>query len=134
MAIDGIFLDSIAIPDWRNLLVLASRSYEMTGLGYIGTDLVVDRNRGPLLLELNARPGLSIQVANGAGLLPRLRTIEQLDLEWIPGPEERVDFSMEVFGVENPSDLKTIKGSGWTVGSDALPSSAHPMAPERQAR
>jgi len=91
-------LDTIAIPDWRDLLLLAARSYELTGLGYIGADLVVDKNRGPLLLELNARPGLSIQIANGAGLLPRLKTIEGLDPDLIPGADERVDFSMENFG------------------------------------
>jgi len=90
-------LDTLAIPDWRNLLLLGARGYELTGLGYIGADLVVDRNRGPMLLELNARPGLSIQVANGAGLLPRLRTIERLDPEVTPAAEERVDYAMNVF-------------------------------------
>jgi alpha-L-glutamate ligase-like protein len=93
----NIPLDTIAIPDWQSLLVLASRSFDMTGLGYIGADLVVDRVRGPLLLELNARPGLSIQVANGAGLLPRLRKIEQLDQEMIPDADERVRFSMQAW-------------------------------------
>lgn len=90
-------LDSIAIPDWKNLLLLASRSFEMTRLGYIGADIVVDAQRGPMLLELNARPGLAIQVANGQGLLPRLRKIEELDPDFSPGPEERVAFAMTTF-------------------------------------
>lgn len=51
-----------------------------------------------MLLELNARPGLSIQVANGLGLLPRLQKIEQLDPDFFPGPEERVAFAMHTFG------------------------------------
>jgi hypothetical protein len=51
-----------------------------------------------MLLELNARPGLSIQVANGLGLLPRLRKIEQLDPDFSPSPEERVEFAMRTFG------------------------------------
>ena len=42
----------------------------------------VDRVAGPLLLEINARPGLMIQLANRAGLLPRLRAI---DREITPG-------------------------------------------------
>ncbi len=96
----GISLDTIVIPDWEKLLLLAARSYEITRLGYIGADLVVDKNRGPLMLELNARPGLSIQVANGAGLLPRLRKIEALDPDFIIGPEERVAFSMEAFSAD----------------------------------
>ena len=44
----------------------------MTGLDYLGVDIVLDRLRGPMLLELNARPGLAIQVANQAGLQHRL--------------------------------------------------------------
>lgn len=89
----------LQIPNWARLLELASRCYEMTGLGYIGCDLVLDRQLGPLILELNARPGLAIQVANGAGLLPRLRAIEALseeELEW-PAPQ-RIAYSSELFG------------------------------------
>jgi D-alanine-D-alanine ligase-like ATP-grasp enzyme len=44
----------------------------MAGLDYLGVDIVLDRLRGPMLLELNARPGLAIQVANQAGLQHRL--------------------------------------------------------------
>lgn len=93
----GIALDTICIPNWENLLILASRCYEITGLGYIGADLVVDRVHGPMLLELNARPGLSIQVANGCGLLPRLQTIEAFDPEFVPDAAERVRLSMDTF-------------------------------------
>lgn len=87
----------IDIPDWRNFLLLAANCHEMTGLGYIGVDLVLDKNQGPLLLELNARPGLAIQIANQAGLIPRLRYIESLDEQHRP-PSERVDMSIEKFG------------------------------------
>jgi alpha-L-glutamate ligase-like protein len=94
---NGIELDTITVPGWENLLLLAARSFELTRLGYIGADLVVDKDRGPMLLELNARPGLSIQVANGAGLLPRLELIETLDPEIDLSPAERVAFSMKAF-------------------------------------
>ncbi|WP_163575761.1 alpha-L-glutamate ligase-like protein [Halomonas faecis] len=70
-------LASLMIPDWRNLLMLAASCYEMTGLGYLGTDMVLDRDRGPMLLELNARPGLAIQMANGEGLRCRLDSVER---------------------------------------------------------
>ena len=63
------------------LLTLAARCYEVSGLGYLGTDIVLDKRHGPMLLELNARPGLAIQVANGRGLLPRLRKIDALSNE-----------------------------------------------------
>jgi alpha-L-glutamate ligase-like protein len=90
-------LHEIQISNWRDMLLLASRCYEMTGLGYIGTDLVLDKNRGAQLLELNARPGLSIQVANGRGLLPRLRHIESLKPRAHRTAEQRVDYAMKTF-------------------------------------
>lgn len=91
-------LDQIQLHDWRQLLMLASGCYDMAGLGYMGTDIVLDRSRGPQLLELNARPGLSIQVANGMGLLPRLRHIEGLKPGLHTTPEQRVDYVQKAFG------------------------------------
>jgi len=90
-------LNHIQLADWRQLLILAAGCYEMTGLGYMGTDLILDKHRGPQLLELNARPGLSIQVANGQGLLPRLRHLEGLDGRRFKTPEARVDYVRERF-------------------------------------
>jgi alpha-L-glutamate ligase-like protein len=86
----------ITIPDWERLLGLASRCFELTGLGYQGVDLVLDKDHGPLILELNARPGLNIQIANRAGLLKRLKRVEKAhtDLETV---KERVAFSTNHF-------------------------------------
>lgn len=92
----GLALENLVIDDWQEMLVMASRCYEATGLGYMGVDLVVDAKEGPLLLELNARPGLAIQMANGRGLLPRLRQIEALRRPHFT-PEERAAFAMETF-------------------------------------
>ncbi len=106
----GLAFTEIFIPDWDALLLLASRCYEITGLGYLGVDIVIDRDRGPLILELNARPGLSIQIANGKGLLPRLRKIENEAATGIfpKPPEQRVEFSKEVFATPvSPSLLQT---------------------------
>lgn len=93
----GLNLNTIEIDDWEKLLVMASRCYEATGLGYMGVDLVVDESRGPLLLELNARPGLAIQMANGRGLLPRLRNVESLKRPHFSA-EKRVRYAMTAFG------------------------------------
>lgn len=65
------------VPQFPLLLEVAVRAAAQTELQYLGVDLVVDATRGPLVLELNARPGLSIQLANGKGLLPRLRAVER---------------------------------------------------------
>ena len=93
----GRALADITLPGWREILLLAARCHDMTGLGYMGTDIVLDRRRGPQMLELNARPGLSIQVANGRGLLPRLRHIEQLRERRNLSVEDRVEYAMRQF-------------------------------------
>jgi alpha-L-glutamate ligase-like protein len=93
----GNTVTGVKIPNWEALLSLAARSYELSGLGYQGVDIVLDKNRGPLVLELNARPGLNIQIANNDGLLRRLRIVEDYgkDLESI---QKRIDFAREHFG------------------------------------
>ncbi len=93
----GQRLAGIQIPFWEQILTMAAHALEMTGLGYVGVDLVLDRDRGPLLLELNARPGLSIQIANRAGLLPRLEALDRLGLEG-KSPTERVRLVQDLLG------------------------------------
>lgn len=78
----------MVIPRWDEVLVLAARCYELTGLGYLGADIVLDRQLGPLILELNARPGLNIQIANRTGLKGRLMLVQEWDDKC--GPEEKV--------------------------------------------
>jgi alpha-L-glutamate ligase-like protein len=69
-------LIGVSIPHWSSMLALGRCVAAALGLGYLGVDIVLDPDRGPLLLEANARPGLAIQHANGAGLLPSLRAID----------------------------------------------------------
>ena len=65
------------IPHFGRALGIAVAATDETGLEYVGADIVVDERKGPVVLELNARPGLAIQVANRAGLLPRLEAIDR---------------------------------------------------------
>ncbi len=74
----GLPVVGMRVPHWGQVLTMSRRVAEVVGLGYVGVDIVVDQERGPLLLEANARPGLAIQIANGRGLLPRLREIDAL--------------------------------------------------------
>lgn len=92
-------VSGVRIPGWDNLLELGARSYELTGLGYQGIDIVLDRDRGPMILELNARPGLSIQIANRAGLKPRLQAVLRHGAQHLP-VLERVAFAKKHFAVE----------------------------------
>ncbi|MBA2650459.1 MAG: alpha-L-glutamate ligase-like protein [Legionella sp.] len=69
-------INNIQVPYWNEILEIASNCYTLTGLGYLGVDIVLDKTKGPLMLELNARPGLNIQLANREGALNRYRAIE----------------------------------------------------------
>lgn len=95
----------IAVPDWEKMLLMAAAALEMTGLGYLGVDLVIDCRRGPVLLELNARPGLAIQLANGVGLLRRLNQVEQAPLEIFATPELRVAWARKTFTVKSSAAI-----------------------------
>jgi alpha-L-glutamate ligase-like protein len=72
----GARLKDIVVPQWDELIRLAASCHEVTEMGFLGADIVLDQERGPLIIELNARPGLAIQVANGTGLRPRIEKIE----------------------------------------------------------
>jgi alpha-L-glutamate ligase-like protein len=74
----GALISGLRIPHWDFILELAARGFDVTGLGYLGVDIVLDRERGPLILEMNARPGLNIQIANSTGLMPRIDRIDAI--------------------------------------------------------
>ncbi len=63
----GRVLAGIGIPDWQRIIAIAERVNAGFGMGYLGVDCVLER-RGALVLEVNGRPGLAIQVANRQGL------------------------------------------------------------------
>ncbi len=93
----GRSVNGIHLPHWDEILHIAAVSADMTGLGYLGVDVVIDAEGGPMLLELNARPGLSIQIANGAGLTPRLDMLEGRDVSSL-SPEDRASLAKSMFG------------------------------------
>jgi len=89
----------IQVPYWEKILEIAASCYELTGLGYLGVDIVLDKEQGPLMLELNARPGLNIQIANREGILKRYHTIEaHAALVGRESINARVEFSKQQFG------------------------------------
>jgi alpha-L-glutamate ligase-like protein len=88
----------VKVPEWDRILEIAATCHEMTGLGYLGVDLMIDEQFGPLMIEVNARPGLAIQLANGVGLLKRLEPISERHRTH-PGetPAEKIAFSKNAF-------------------------------------
>jgi len=95
----GKSVAGIEIPFWETMLLIAATAKDLTGLGYLGVDLVIDRDRGPVLLELNVRPGLAIQLANGAGLLERVTRVDGASPAIFERSESRVAWAMETFAV-----------------------------------
>ena len=68
-------LQGVQIPHWTQICDIASSCFELTQLGYLGADIILDEKLGPLLLEINVRPGLAIQIANDCGLKVPLRKL-----------------------------------------------------------
>jgi alpha-L-glutamate ligase-like protein len=91
----GKRLPGFQMPFWTEILEIACEAQRASGLGFAGVDVVIDAERGPLVLEVNRRPGLEIQKANGCGLLPRLRAVEALPAREEPA-EVRVMRAMEM--------------------------------------
>ena len=92
----GALVAGLKIPHWNFILETAARGYEVTELGYLGVDMVIDKDLGPMILEMNARPGLSIQIANGEGLTRRIARIEEAyDADASPG--QRAEFARREF-------------------------------------
>lgn len=83
------------LPHFEDALRTSLRATDETGLGYVGADVVVDESRGSVLLELNARPGLAVQLANRAGLRPRLEAIRSTDLSGL-GIDDRMELGARI--------------------------------------
>ncbi len=100
----GALIAGLKIPQWEFNLQLAARGYEVTGLGYLGVDLVIDRDLGPLILEMNARPGLSIQIANCTGLANRIAKIDEVH-DPKANPEKRARLASREFTAERQTSM-----------------------------
>ncbi len=97
----------LRIPYWKEILFLAVKAQEISGLGYLGVDIAIDKEKGPVVLELNARPGLSIQLANLSGLKERLERVAGLKIKSL---ERGVRVGRDLFGGEIEEELEDISG------------------------
>lgn len=93
-------VNGIKIPSWSSCLTVAVTAADAAGLMFSGVDLFIHEERGPLVVELNANPGLSIQLANHAGLRRRLDRVTDLN---VLNPEHGVKIGQSLFA-ENFSD------------------------------
>ena len=100
----GALIAGLQIPQWDFILQSAARGFEVTGLGYLGVDMVIDSERGPLILEMNARPGLNIQIANSTGLASRIARIDEIHNP-DASPVERAKVARREFPAERQGAL-----------------------------
>jgi len=100
-------LSGIQIPDWDEILRIALVCQRASKLGYIGVDIALDKNKGPVVFELNARPGLGIQVANRTGLRSRLERVKGLEIKSI---KHGIRVAKNLFGGEVEESIEAISG------------------------
>lgn len=105
----------IQIPYWQEILEISSRIQHITNIGYLAVDITIDEHMGPALLEVNARAGLMVQVANLAPLRARLERVKGVK---VSSPEKGVRMGQDLFGVgkietgdKEPESDKTILGT-----------------------
>jgi len=100
-------LSGIKIPYWKQILTMAVEAQSISSLGFLGADIAIDRDQGPVILELNARPGLSIQLANFAGLKERLDRVRGINIKTV---ERGVRLGRNLFGGEIEEEIEEISG------------------------
>ena len=108
-----IKVNGIKIPMWRDILETAVNCQKaIPGLGFMRVDIVLDKEKGPMVLEVNARPGLSIQICNKAGLKQRMEKVEDIEAKSV---DHSVSLAKYLFGegffekVEQKEKMKTVQ-------------------------
>lgn len=101
-------LNGIKIPFWDDILKIAVRCQEVSHLGYLGVDIVLHPEKGPMVLEINSQPGLQIQLANMAGLRRRLDRVDEMEVR---DAEHGVKIAQALFGERFSSKVKPKEGN-----------------------
>lgn len=105
-------LRGIKIPFWNTILTTAVEGQIASELGYAGVDIVLHPEKGPMIIELNAQPGLQIQLANMEGLKKRLERVDEMEVR---DAEHGVKIAKAIFAstfsdrVRAEEGIKTIK-------------------------
>ena len=100
-------LKGIKIPFWEEVLLSATQIQQMITLGYLAVDIVIDADMGPTLLEINARAGLAVQVANLAPLRDRLDRVSGVK---VTSAEKGVRMAQDLFGNKIERSIQALSG------------------------
>lgn len=103
----NLHLSGIRLPHWNESLLLAARTAKAAGLNFVGVDIAIDREEGPMVLEINARPGLDIQFANMAPLKSRLNRVNGLQVKTA---EKGVRLGQTLFSAEVDEEIEDVSG------------------------
>lgn len=104
---ENLSLRGIKIPFWDEILEISVKCQIESGLGYAGIDIALDREKGPMVFELNARPGLAIQIANLAGLRARLERVQGLEVKSV---KQGIRIAKDLFGGEVEEEIEELSG------------------------
>jgi len=122
-------LRGVKIPFFRKILNLAGQVQKILKASFLGVDVVLDRDKGPVILELNARPGLQIQIANLAGLAERLERVRGLRFR---SERRSVRLAQDLFGEfekEEPEEILGKKVLGVIEKVEIIPPSPESPLP-----
>lgn len=100
-------IKGLKIPFWDDILMVASKCQLNTNLGYMAADIAIDKTSGPVLLEINARAGMGVQIANLAPLKKRLQRIEGVK---VTTPVKGVRIAKDMFGNVVEKEIQHMSG------------------------
>lgn len=83
------------IPNFIKVLQICVKCAQLSKLKFIGCDIAFNEKNEPCLIEINARSGLKIQLANKDSLKERIQKIENLKPKSI---NESIEIAMSIFG------------------------------------
>ncbi len=95
----------LRLPWWDKALALAVKAQQITKIWYLWCDIVLDKSKWPLVLELNIRPWLEVQMANLSALKDRLKKVEWIFVNSI---EKWVRLWRDLFSWDIEEKIKNI--------------------------
>jgi alpha-L-glutamate ligase-like protein len=112
-------LKGVRIPRWDEVLELSVKTAEAVGLGYCRVDIALQPRKTksgklkstPMVLEVNAQPGLKIQLANEAGLKRRLERVEGLQVKTV---KQGINIGKQLFAARDEDE--SIEGGWLNIG------------------
>jgi len=104
----NLTVSGIKIPYWNTILKRSIEASVASGLGFCAVDFLIDKENGPMIVELNARPGLSIQIANQDSLKWRLRKARGIKIG--KNIEKGIRIAKDLFGGEIQEEIEDITG------------------------